>query len=896
MKKAHIISHTHWDREWYLPYEKHHMLLVEMMDTLIETMEQDPGYQNFHLDGQTIILEDYLQVRPENRQRLEKLIADGRIAIGPWYVLQDEFLTDSEANVRNLQMGYQMAQEFGGHWTKIGYFPDSFGNMGQAPQLLKKAGIDTAVFGRGVKPTGFNNQTTEAYESTYSEMNWKSEEGSSVLGILFANWYNNGAEIPTDKETAKAFWEEKLAAAEQYAGTNQLLFMNGCDHQPVQQDLSTAIEQANGLYEDVEFVHSKFEEYVQAVREELPADLNVITGELRSQKTDGWYTLANTASARIYIKQWNARCQMLFEKMAEPLATMASSEGMEYPYHLFTYGWKLLMQNHPHDSICGCSVDEVHREMVTRFEKAEQVALHIIDSSMAYLKKQINTADLNGKGIPFFIVNTTGWERDGVVEIELETDRMYFREAPVAEVVERMHQKKTHNYQVRNQDGDVVTAVITELSNQFGYDLPKDRFRQPYIAKRIKITMEAAAIPAYGWKTFLLTEDTGAVSQEHGQSLFTDRFQLENEYLKVQFASDGSLEVTNKADGHVFSNLGIFEDCGDIGNEYIFFQPAGDVPITTKGTKAALEVVEDSALRAVVRVTHTLMLPDQADERLNQEICDLVEFKNRKASRGEHYVPFVIVTDYTLERNGRGIQAKTTFDNQILDHRLRVLFETNLETSCHYAESVFEAAKRANIPAKEWENPCDAKHQQTFVNLHTEEAGLTIANKGLAEYEVLRDGKNTIALTLHRGVRELGDWGVFFTPEAQCLGERTAEYEIILHTEGDDLYQSYKEAHQYQVDWLSEGMKQQSGALPLSYEFVKKSHCQIMPTALKRSFWTKDIIMRFCNYSEEPAELSVSKQGLHTYDLLEKDRLGNEEEHMILGAKEIRTIGWKKEK
>ena len=378
MKKAHIISHTHWDREWYLPYEKHHMLYIEMMDTLIDTMEKDQEYKYFHLDGQTIMLEDYLQVRPENRARLQKLIGDGRIAIGPWYVLQDEFLTSSESNVRNLQMGYKLAQEFGGKWTKTGYFPDSFGNVGQAPQLLKKAGIDTAVFGRGVKPTGFNNQTADAYESAYSEMNWQSADGSAVLGILFANWYNNGAEVPVEEEKSKVYWDKKLADAVRYAGTDQLLFMNGCDHQPVQTDLSAAIRTANALYPDVDFVHSDFTGYVEQIKKELPDDLNMITGELRSQKTDGWYTLANTASSRIYIKQWNVRCEMLFEKVAEPLAAIAAKEGMEYPQDLFTYGWKLLMQNHPHDSICGCSVDDVHREMITRFEKTEQVALHII--------------------------------------------------------------------------------------------------------------------------------------------------------------------------------------------------------------------------------------------------------------------------------------------------------------------------------------------------------------------------------------------------------------------------------------------------------------------------------------------------------------------------------------
>ena len=328
MKKAHIISHTHWDREWYLPYEKHHMLYIEMMDTLIDTMEKDQEYKYFHLDGQTIMLEDYLQVRPENRARLQKLIGDGRIAIGPWYVLQDEFLTSSESNVRNLQMGYKLAQEFGGKWTKTGYFPDSFGNVGQAPQLLKKAGIDTAVFGRGVKPTGFNNQTADAYESAYSEMNWQSADGSAVLGILFANWYNNGAEVPVEEEKSKVYWDKKLADAVRYAGTDQLLFMNGCDHQPVQTDLSAAIRTANALYPDVDFVHSDFAGYVEQIKKELPDDLNMITGELRSQKTDGWYTLANTASSRIYIKQWNVRCEMLFEKVAEPLAAIAAKEGL----------------------------------------------------------------------------------------------------------------------------------------------------------------------------------------------------------------------------------------------------------------------------------------------------------------------------------------------------------------------------------------------------------------------------------------------------------------------------------------------------------------------------------------------------------------------------------------
>lgn len=165
-KTAHLISHTHWDREWYMPYEHHHVLLIELMDKLLDTLDQDPEYRYFHLDGQTIIREDYLQVRPEQQERLDRYIREGRIHFGPWYVLQDEFLTSGEANLRNLLIGHRDARPLG-VISKTGYFPDSFGNMGQAPQILQQADIHNAIFGRGVKPTGFNNAVVDAdsYES-----------------------------------------------------------------------------------------------------------------------------------------------------------------------------------------------------------------------------------------------------------------------------------------------------------------------------------------------------------------------------------------------------------------------------------------------------------------------------------------------------------------------------------------------------------------------------------------------------------------------------------------------------------------------------------------------------------------------------------------------------------
>ena len=145
---VHIISHSHWDREWYLPFEKHRVKLIELMDNAMELFEKDERYPNFHLDGQTIVLDElYLDISPGEPRRTEKICAqEGRFHVGPWYILQDEFLTSGEAAVRNLLTGMREAKEFGG-LCPVGYFPDAFGNAGQMPQLLKQAGMKAVAFG-----------------------------------------------------------------------------------------------------------------------------------------------------------------------------------------------------------------------------------------------------------------------------------------------------------------------------------------------------------------------------------------------------------------------------------------------------------------------------------------------------------------------------------------------------------------------------------------------------------------------------------------------------------------------------------------------------------------------------------------------------------------------------
>ena len=104
-----VVSHTHWDREWYLPFQLYRIKLVRLIDRLLAILENDPRYAYFMLDGQTVILEDYLEVRPERRAALEGHITSGRVLAGPWYILPDEFLVSGESIIRNLQRGHRLA-------------------------------------------------------------------------------------------------------------------------------------------------------------------------------------------------------------------------------------------------------------------------------------------------------------------------------------------------------------------------------------------------------------------------------------------------------------------------------------------------------------------------------------------------------------------------------------------------------------------------------------------------------------------------------------------------------------------------------------------------------------------------------------------------------------------
>ena len=892
-KKVYIISHSHWDREWYMAYEQHHMRLIELIDDLLELFEVDPSFNSFHLDGQTIILDDYLQVRPEKRQAIQQAINEGKLRIGPFYILQDDFLISSESNVRNMLIGMEESRKWGTP-VMLGYFPDTFGNMGQTPQLMKQAGISAAAFGRGVKPIGFDNQVLEAenYSSQYSEMWWKGPDQTEIFGLLFANWYSNGNEIPVEKESARVFWKQKLADAEQYASTDHLLMMNGVDHQPVQKDISKAIHLANELFPDYEFIHSNFTDYLEAVRQELPEDLGSVEGELTSQETDGWYTLANTASARVYLKQWNTKVQRQLENITEPLATMAYEVSGNYPHDQLDYAWKTLMQNHPHDSICGCSVDSVHREMIPRFEKADEVGKYLAQDSLEQLTAAIDTTGFPKDSFPFVIVNTAGMDKTGEAEITIELERKRFAEGIPEQLYQELENLPKRKYHVETKSGATIPAILSEETVQFGYDLPKDRFRVPYMARMIKVTLPLENMPAFSWETFALVEGEAKAEEKETMIHQSGRI-IENGPLHLTIEKNGTITMEDRKNKRKLNNLHIFEDIGDIGNEYIFKQPVYDQPILSSNQEdSEVKVLVDTPEIAKISILQEMEIPVSADERLEKEQQMVVEFRYRKAERSKEKRILQIKTIMTIRKDSKKIDFETTLDNQMKDHRLRVLFPTKLHVEHHEADSIFEVVKRPNHVSKSWENPTNPQHQQAFVNIHDEEYGVTVGNFGLNEYEVTEDGQ--IAVTLLRSVGELGDWGYFPTPEAQCLGEHRFNYSIELHGP-EEKFSTYLHAYAAQIPFSTQQIKHHEGTLISKQQYLTIKSETFAITALKRSKFSDKVIVRGFNMSSHLEKLEITKDNGKTVILNLLEEPTKQAVVPIIQPYEIRTIGFEEE-
>jgi alpha-mannosidase len=924
-----VVPHTHWDREWYLTFQQFRMKLVATVDALLDIMERDPGYARFLLDGQTIILDDYLEARPENAERLRRLAQEGRILVGPWYIQPDEFLVSGESLVRNLLRGRRMARDYGGAMN-VGYVPDTFGHIAQLPQILRGFGMEKAVFWRGVGP-----------EMT-GDFCWRAPDGEEIYVVWLRDSYSNAANLPMDGE--RLAQRAREIAARWNAEQAYVLLMNGSDHLPPQAKLPEMIFQAN---ERLRADHLRLQigtlpEYISHLSTDT-STLPTREGELRSSYRAP--LLPATLSARVWLKQRNATCEAALSRWAEPVSALAWTLGAEYPAGFLDLAWKLLLQNQPHDSICGCSIDQVHAEMLPRYDQSEQVATALTDAGLQFIAGKIETRE-PAHAIPVMVFNPGPGPRTEVVEVETlapfqrlhvtdDTGAAIPFEARLAEAEEvyradldpeamrdmmaqagdgRIAGYTISELAVAHDEGSAIASVQATLLETGEPDVEKlaaDSAKLAQLTQRADITtyrvvarmaplamirLLARDVPAYGWRVFHIGPvDNESTSESFAGAVVATDDALENDLLRVSVnCADGSLTMHDKRTGQTWTGLNTIEDGGDIGDLYTYCPPTTDTLISRPTAPPVVELVDASPLRGTLRLTRRYDLPVTADVT--------------RAKRADETVSCEITSTVMLTADSPRVDIQTTIQNAARDHRLRALFPAPFSITSARAEDTYTIVQRPArfeiASTKDWvEQPVNAYPQKRFVDVSDGTRGLAILNHGLAEYEIVsRDGGDAVAVTLLRSVGWLsrgdlttrnGHAGpMLATPGGQGLGEQIAHYAILPHTadwQADGLV--LRETLAFEAPLRALPLEQHAGERPANWSLISVTPGAVAISAIKRAESGDGLIVRLYNPGDQPQETALTF-GLPMVDVrevrLDEEPLGDAQGDIAITAHEAR--------
>ncbi len=809
-----VVSHTHWDRAWYLPFEKFRIRLVRLTEKLLNIVRQNPRF-TFTFDGQTVVLEDVLQVRPEWEAELRERIAAGRILVGPWYILPDEFLVSGEALIRNLLIGHRIAQRFG-RVLKVGYIPDPFGHIAQLPQILNGFGLDTFIFMRGMG---------DEADELGSEFWWVAPDGESkVLAHHQITSYCNAGYLGyvfedgvprVDYERALQHVRNIMATMQKFATVPVFYISNGCDHFEPQPELPDIIRYLNRHYDGVRFVQGTPEDFFRLVKRHRK-DFKSHSGELRGARYH--YLLSGVFSSRMYLKQANFRCQTLLERWVEPFCAIALfAVGAPYPDAFINYAWRTLLKNHPHDDICGCSVDEVHRENETRYMLVQQVGDVLVNEALTTIAARINTASAapSDNWVAFAVFNPLPWERsDGVSAV---VPLSWLREGGT----------------VKDCAGNPVPVQIAHTEDDHAL-----------------VLLKPPAVPSLGYTTLYL-DRADKRRYQWVTDIVANGTTIENEFLRVTAEPNGTVSVVDKMTGKAYSGFNLLEDTEDAGDEYDYSPAEESQTITSEGVSARIKVVERGPVRATLLIQYDLMLPE-----------GLTPDRKRRSDRK---VRCPVQVRVSLLSGVPRVDFEVTVTNNAKDHRLRALFPTDIKTDVAKVEEHFHIIERSlDLPeGKNWSQPPQpTNHMERFVSVDDGAFGISVLSEGLPEYEVRKDEKGTtICLTLLRCVGWLsrGDFKTrpghagpqIATPDAQCLGTHTFRYAVVLHKRDWREANILRLAHEFTtpmrlVPARRKDQKHPTDApLPVTCSFLRVEPADLFVTAVKRAEDRDSLIVRF---------------------------------------------------
>ncbi|MFI4910170.1 MAG: glycosyl hydrolase-related protein [Sedimentisphaeraceae bacterium JB056] len=881
-KKIHIVTYTHWDREFRFDFETTRMWLVRLWDNLLEIMRNNAEFKYFMPDGQFILVEDYLEIRPERTEEIKDLVKNGRLQIGPWYTLADSSSVNGESLIRNLMTGLKKSRDFGGA-MEVGYNVFSFGQISQLPQVYAGFGIDTIIFYKHM----------DRSRSRYDEFIWQGPDGTKALATRLgreARWnFFFAGHIPIvydrdpwDKdwqykfgEMGKSFhfcepdnysdfhfitepqtsyhegnikhgFERTLATLKDTAVPEHLLFFDGTDFTEPHPDTPSILEHAREIFGDeYEIVHSTLEDYIKAIKPLLKdRDIDTITGHMKDGPAGSIHT--DVLSVHPELQKINSEAENMLFRQAEPFAAAAWMLGYQYPNTYIEKALNLMFKSHAHDSIQGVGPWTLSAGVEHRLLQAKIIAGNLATDSIQKLTAKIDTSGCDDSELFLIVYNPSSFSRSDVVEAYIDIPRDW----------------NVENLVFTDSSGTEIDCYELErVTKTAGLYHPRSR-NMPIYVNRYHLLLNVKDIPAVGYKTVKINykeqamypyphEGFDKVNIPHSP-IASDSRNAENEYFKLYIASDGTLEILNKKTGKQYKKLNYFLDEGQNGNQQRCYPPKIDKVITTLGKPASIAITINTDLLAVFEIATEMLLPKYFDQA-----------KNRRSSE-ETVVPIKSIV--TIKKDSPVVEIETTVDNKVKDHFLRVCFESGIKSDITYSTEVFNTEKHKTAASRDgkWQGSELRRHQQhLFMSINDDTDGLTILNDSLRDYEILNHNTGLIAQSIVRGVElkipcdnrfwlEYPDDG-----STQSLRKHTTRYGIFVH-EGDwQNAGAYKESLAFNVPLRISQISKQSGTLPLEKSFFEIASGQLVLSCIKKAENTDGIVVRMYNPTDETIKTSL---------------------------------------
>ena len=846
---AHYISGTHWDREWYRPFQEFRLLLVELIDDLLDLMEGDNGFEYFHLDGQTCVLEDYLEIRPECADRLSKLIQAGRILIGPWFTMPDLFCPDEESLIRNFLAGRRISREWGVEPMPVAYTCDMFGHPSQMPQIYAGFDLKHCVLGRGT-----NEYTSPAF------FHWQAPDGSQVFVFKLQDHLGYGAfmkargfmesDLYPDKEEAMRLAKESLKEYIDHevsrTNGNTLCLIDSLDHKKPAKDAPTYVKMIHDVAPTVQAKHSTLPEFF-ADAEKTAADLPMKIGELRepSKNVNPYlWLIPNCVSSRIRLKRANDECQILLERWVEPWMALANNDGANLSENYLKIAWKNLLLNHAHDSICGCSIDQVHRDMIFRYDQCRVLGQQLRNKAFGYLTancKELGQADHE---FTIIIANPVPWKRKEVVQFNVDLPLDF----PTVFTEGFAGSQDIKSFTLHTDDGREIPyqrlSIIPQTQERTAFAQVENQIGDGEFT-RYRVAAEVV-LPALGF-TSLLVKPCPIPYRLIG-SLRTGPNSAENEYMAIAIESNGSLTLTDKASGETYRDLLTFEDKSEIGSGWFHASTATDELVLSSAAKAHLSVVHDGPQLVTFKVIITMNVPFQYD-RLHEK-------------RSEARIDLPITNYITLRKSSKTVDIETVIDNPAEDHCLRLQIPTDIvDASTYLAHHPFDFVER-NIQL----NPETAHWQEVelvekpFLHLQAighEKGGLVFLGcGGLHEGGVRDDQRRTMQVTMLRSFRRT--YTTDGEPDGLEKGEIHHRYALMPYSGELDKGLVIRKAMELQSGLLtrqsgkiSSGYPKLTGNKKTQQSFTEQLSHHLLISAIKKAEDGDGLILRFWNPTDQ---------------------------------------------